>query len=149
MIFDKIKNAERYLGISSNLDKALHYMMDTDLTSLEDGKHVIDGENVFVNVMHAATQAEKEEYEFHEKYYDIQIDLEGAEDVRFATEYQEITKPYKEEADIGFGTCSCEALCHLGEGKFVICEPTEPHLPGVAAGGREEQIRKAVIKVRG
>ena len=39
-------------------------MMNTDLSALEDGKHVIDGENVFVNVMQAVTKADKNEYEF-------------------------------------------------------------------------------------
>lgn len=147
MIFDKIENAGRYLGISENLDKALKYMMDTDLAALENGKHVVDGEKVFVNIMDAVTKAGKCEYEFHEQYYDIQIDLVGNEDVLFATEYQEITKPYQKDGDIGMGICRCETLCHLGEGKFVICEPAEPHLPGAAVDGREEKIRKAVIKV--
>lgn len=149
MIFDKIDNAGRYFGISRNLDTALRYIMDTDLAALEDGKHIVDGEDVFVNVMHAFTKADKDEYEFHEKYYDIQIDLEGAEDIRFSTSYQEITKPYREEKDLGMGHARCEAVCHMEPGRFVICEPTEPHLPGAAVDGQERQIRKAVVKVRG
>lgn len=148
MVFDKIENAERYLGISRNLDRALHYMAETDLSLLEDGKHVIDEDRIFINVMQAVTNPDKNEYEFHEKYYDIQIDLSGAEDIWFSTEYQEITKPYQEDADIGMGTCDCEAVCHLSPGRFVICEPKEPHLPGVAVGTEGKQIRKAVIKVR-
>ena len=147
MIFDRIENAGRYLGISANLDRALAFMMDTDLALLENGRHEIDGSEVFVNVMDAVTREGKEEYEFHEQYYDIQIDLAGEEDILFATEYQEITKPYQKDGDIGMGICKCEALCHLGPGKFVICEPTEPHLPGAAVGGKEQEIRKAVIKV--
>lgn len=147
MIFDKIEHAERYLGISANLDTALRYIMDTDLAALEDGKHIVDGENVFVNVMHAVTKAGKNEYEFHEKYYDIQIDLEGSEDILFAAACQEITEPYSAEKDIGLGLARCEALCHMEPGRFVICEPTEPHLPGAAVDGQERQIRKAVVKV--
>ncbi|MBD5549923.1 MAG: DUF386 domain-containing protein [Lachnospiraceae bacterium] len=147
MIYDKIENAKRYLGISKNLDTALHYIMDTDLSALEDGRHIVDSENVFVNVMQAVTKAGNCEYEFHEKYYDIQIDLEGAEDIRFATEYQEITKPYNEAADIGMGLARCEAVCHMEPGRFVICEPTEPHLPGIAVEDVEKPIRKAVVKV--
>ncbi len=147
MIYDKIEKAGRYLGISQNMDRAIQYMMDTDLSSLEDGKHVIDGENVFVNVMEAVTKADKNEYEFHQEYYDIQIDIVGNEDIMFASQYQEITKPYQKEGDIGFGICQCEALCHLGPARFAICEPGEPHLPGVAAEGKEDKIRKAVIKV--
>ena len=148
MIYDKIANGGRYLGISSYLDKALWFMMDTDLASLEDGRHEIDGDNVFVNVMCANTKADKKEYEFHEKYYDIQIDLEGAEDVLFSTAFEEITIPYEESGDIGRGTAVCEVCCHLTPGRFVICEPQEPHLPVLAVQGREEPVRKAVFKVR-
>lgn len=149
MIYGKIENIGRYLGINENLDKAICYMEHTDLSLLEDGKHVIDGEKVFVNVMQAVTSPDRQEYEFHEEYYDIQIDLTGKEDIWFSTEYQEITLPYQKERDIGMGICKCEAVCHLAPGRFVICEPQEPHLPGIAAGTEGEQIRKAVIKVRG
>ena len=147
MIYGRIENAECYLGISKNLDTALRYMMNTDLVALEDGKHVIDGENVFVNIMQAVTQADKWEYEYHEDYYDIQIDLIGREDILFSTLCEEVTKPYQKEGDIGMGRCECEAICHLGQGRFAICEPGEMHLPCAAADGRSEQIRKAVIKV--
>ena len=148
MIYDKLENAQRYMGMSRNLDRALRYMMETDLAELEDGRHEVDGDKVFVNIMHADTKADKKEYEFHEAYYDIQIDLSGREDILFAQEFQEITKPYGGDGDIGMGICVCETVCHLEPGKFAICMPMEPHMPGVAAEGRDERIRKAVIKVR-
>lgn len=148
MIYDKTENAQRYMGISRNLDRALRYMTETDLAQMEDGRHEIEGDEVFVNIMQADTKADKKEYEFHEEYYDIQIDLSGREDILFAQEFQEITKPYSGNGDIGMGICTCETVCHLEPGKFAICMPTEPHMPGMAAEGREERIRKAVIKVR-
>lgn len=147
MIFGNIKDAETYLGMGRNLDTALRYMMETDFSALEDGRHAIDGDNVFVNVMCAQTKADKQEYEFHEHYYDIQIDISGAEDIHFSSVCQEITQPYDGAGDIGMGSARSEAVCHLEPGKFAICEPKEPHLPGVAAEGREIRIRKAVIKV--
>lgn len=148
MIYDKIGNAQRYMGISRNLDQALRYMMETDLSLLEDGRHEIDGDAVFVNVMHADTKADKTEYEFHENYYDIQIDLSGKEDILFSQELHETTKPYCKDGDIGMGLCRCETVCHLAPGMFAVCVPLEPHMPGVAAEWQEERIRKAVIKVR-
>ena len=146
MIFDTIQNAGRYFGISPYLDTALTWLMNTDLSALENGSFPIDGERVFVNVMDAQTNPERErDYEFHKYHYDIQLDLFGSEDVLFGTEYEEMTKERQE--DVGFGRCRCAAEVHLGAGRFVICEPMEPHLPGVAAGGKQENIRKAVIKV--
>ena len=101
MIYDKTENAQRYMGISRNLDRALRYMTETDLAQMEDGRHEIEGDEVFVNIMQADTKADKKEYEFHEEYYDIQIDLSGREDILFAQEFQEITKPYSGNGDIG------------------------------------------------
>lgn len=147
MIFDKTEHADRYFGISSNLDTALAWMMKTDLSSLECGSYPIDGEEVFVKIMNAQTNPDAErEYEYHNLYFDIQIDIKGREDVLFGTEYRKLTRPLWE--DIGFGDCDCRATAHLTPGMFVICWPMEPHLPGTSPVGKPEQIKKAVIKVR-
>lgn len=148
MIFDKIENAKRYLGMNPNLDTALKYLSGTDLGGLPEGKTVIDGDRVFINVMQAVTNPDAErEYEFHEEYYDIQIDLVGMEEVRFGTEYWEITQEYDRQRDIGFGHCICEGSCRLSPGRFTICEPGEPHQPGGAVNEVAAEIRKAVVKV--
>ena len=42
MIYDKTENAQRYMGISRNLDRALRYMTETDLAQMEDGRIHID-----------------------------------------------------------------------------------------------------------
>ena len=34
MIYDKTENAQRYMGISRNLDRALRYMTETDLAQM-------------------------------------------------------------------------------------------------------------------
>ena len=44
MIYDKTENAQRYMGISRNLDRALRYMTETDLAQMEDGRHEIEGD---------------------------------------------------------------------------------------------------------
>lgn len=148
MIFDRIENAGRYFGISRNLDQALTVLLHTDLAELSDGRHPINGENVFMNVMEAVTAPECDRaYEYHIQYYDIQTDIAGKEDVLFGTSFLKMTVPYRE--DIGFGICGCGARVHLEPGWFVVCEPGEPHLPGVAAAEGGQRIRKAVIKVRG
>lgn len=146
MIFNTTVNAGNYLGISPNLDKAFTFLLQTDLSALPNGRHEIDGDRVFVNLMDAETNPdENRPYEFHHRYYDIQIDLEGEEEIRFATEAGTITKPYQD--DIGFADCECAVVCKLGPGRFALCEPGEPHLPGIAPQHRTQSIRKAVIKV--
>jgi len=145
MIFDRKENAGRYLGLSANMDKAMKWLESADLAKLSEGRTEIDGDNVFVNVMNSETKTEPA-FEFHHIYFDVQILIDGAEDIWFGTSIEDVTKPYT--PDIGF--CSCDSLVetHLAPGSFVICWPEEPHAPLMARGGTSEQIRKAVIKVK-
>ena len=55
---------------------ALEYIKTTDLAALENGKHLIDGENLFVNIVDSAMKTpEQARLEVHDKYIDIQIPL--------------------------------------------------------------------------
>ena len=82
MIYDEIKNIERYRGISKNLDTAIDFLEKTDLNSLPLGKTEILGDKVFANVMEAQAKAENElSFEIHKKYMDIQVDIEGTEEI--------------------------------------------------------------------
>lgn len=146
MIFDLKANAERYLGISSNMDTALNWLKRTDLAALPDGRTEIDGDNVFVNVMEAVTKPQQDcRFEFHRDYYDIQVLIRGREDIAFGTDCSRVTTAY--QTDIGFCDCPAAVESHLTENCFVICEPQEPHAPCMAAAGSPSPIRKAVIKV--
>ena len=69
-----------YLGINTNLDKALSFIAETDISSLDDGSYPIDGEDVRVKVQHMRTKNSQEaRLEAHEAYADIQMLLEGTE----------------------------------------------------------------------
>ena len=50
MIFDKVENVKFYKGISSRLDKALELLTAVDFASKADGKHEVDGDNLFYMV---------------------------------------------------------------------------------------------------
>ena len=56
--------------------KALEYIQTTDLNSLPLGKHLIDGENLFVNIVDSDMKTPQQaRLEVHDKYIDIQIPL--------------------------------------------------------------------------
>lgn len=46
MIADTIKNIEKYRGLSKNLDTAIAFLKEYDLSTLPDGKTVVDGARV-------------------------------------------------------------------------------------------------------
>lgn len=144
MIYDKIIHANKYFGIQRNLDIALQFIMDTDLNSLPYGITEIDGDKVFVHVMDAEAKNEEDgKFEYHKKYMDIQIDIEGTEIIYLAENWDREVEAYKE--DIGFVAAEKEVSCLMGSGKFVICNVKEPHMPGIKAIDNT-YLKKAVIK---
>ena len=53
MIVDSFDYIACYKGLHPNLDKTIDWLNSHTLDALENGKTIIDGENVFVNVMDA------------------------------------------------------------------------------------------------
>ncbi len=148
MIYDKLSNLNTYKGISSNLDTAIDFILTHDLNTLTTGKNLIDGDLVFANVMDASTDlAENKQYEMHQNYLDIQINLIGAERILTGDRMNMKMGDYNPDGDYSLGTAALLADCLLGPGNFVICMTGEPHMPGVAIG-KPSSIRKCVFKVR-
>lgn len=145
MICDKIKNIGDYLGINNNLDTAIEFILGNDLKSLPLGKTVIDGDNIYVNVV--AVQAEDKSganFEYHKDYFDIHINIEGNEKIDFAFSGEEC-KEY--EYDCGFVSGNIDLSVELGQGVFAICLPNEKHRPACSCG-KNDYLRKAIFKVK-
>ena len=51
MILDSLENRARYYALNPRLEKAFDYLLSTDLGALPAGRHAIDGDDVFINVM--------------------------------------------------------------------------------------------------
>ncbi|MEG2116507.1 MAG: YhcH/YjgK/YiaL family protein [Clostridia bacterium] len=149
MIYDKICNIEKYLGISANLDKAIKYVADKKAWFLEIGSHEIDGKNVYVNVMDSKTKLrENAKYEWHEKYFDIQIDLCGEELIDTSKEITTVTKEYCDADDAGLCDAAAVTTIKLDCDTFAIYFPQEPHMPCIAIGNEPKELKKFVVKVR-
>ena len=101
MVTDSLQNLEQYRGLHKNMDTVIDFLKKCDLTALPDGKTVIDGERVFVNVMEAdLREAEGAEYEYHKRYADLQIDISGSEYWEW-TDKAEFTDTFQEASDCG------------------------------------------------
>lgn len=147
MIYDVIKNVGKYRGQSIWLDKAISFLETTDLKSLPIGRTEIDGDKVFVNVMEAKARKEDElQFEIHKKYMDIQIDIEGSENIKIGFDVNNVFQAYKEEIDFGAVDCTESITCSLGNERFIICMSDEPHKPGIATGD-DTYLKKCVVKV--
>ena len=146
MIVDSFDYIACYKGLHPNLDKAIDWLNSHTLDALENGKTIIDGENVFVNVMDADLRdADGAAFEYHRRYADLQIDLTGSEHLGWASEGTE-QGAFDEENDFGLRTGPEHCGMTLGEGRFAVFFPGELHKPRCKTPGCDH-VRKAVVKI--
>lgn len=147
MIYDLLVNIGNYRGIGRNLDRAIEYLIKTDLDTLPMGRTEIDGDRVFLNMMEAETHELKcDSYEIHRAYMDIQIDLEGCEVIGTALDGVTLVGEYSPDFQRAAAPAGTGCNCVMGPGRFIICMTGEAHAPGGWMGSAEK-VKKCVVKV--
>ncbi len=150
MIFDSIKNAGIYEGISANLKAAIDYMKNHDLNAMEPGRYPVADGKVLVIIKKGFSTKEMDQakWESHRKDIDIQYLLEGEEvigycptsEIKPCTEYDEKTDKILYTND-GHGF-----MTHMKAGDFLILFPDDAHATCLNPGYVSVN-NKAVIKV--
>ena len=146
MILDSTKNAERYYALLPRLRRVFDYIATTDLAQLEVGRHDIDGDNLFVNVMDVDLKPRHEAaLEVHDRYLDIQI-MVGADEEYGWSERCDCHSPREEfnrERDVQFFTDAPQTFFTLNERQFAIFFPKDAHAPMLGEG----KVRKLIFKL--
>lgn len=148
MIIDKIENAKRYFSLSEGIKKALQFIQSNNLTTIEAGKHVIDGDNVFAIVSeYEPLELEYAVLEGHRRYIDVQYIISGCEQMGYMPlENQTPVEEYDEESDcILFEEDT--PLVKMEAGMFAIFFPGDLHKPGVKHDD-SGKVKKMVVKVK-
>ena len=146
MIVDTLQNIGRYRGLHPNLDTAIRWLADHDITALPNGRTGVDGDRVFIHVMDADLRpAGGAAFEAHRRYADLQIDLTGGEHWGWADDAAP-EGDFAPEKDFGLLTGSEQAGGVLGGGRFVLFLPGEPHKPSCIQDNCTH-LRKAVVKI--
>jgi len=130
-----------------NYQKALEFIKNNDLNSLEVGKHVIDGDNLWVNIQECSLRkASEAKYEVHDKYIDIQIPLNMDEEygVMPRTMCQNPDGEMDTEKDYLLFSDPVGATMTVEKGKMIVFAPDTAHAPLIGEG----IIHKAVFKVK-
>ncbi|MCE9608375.1 MAG: YhcH/YjgK/YiaL family protein [Planctomycetia bacterium] len=146
MIFDRLENAELYTPLHPGFAPAFAYLRTADFTGLEQGRHEVDGERLFVMLGREPGQGrERRKLEFHERYIDIQCVLSGSDEIgwRSSENCRELDQPYDPKREVGFYKERPETYFTVGEREFAIFYPTDPHAPLSGSG----PMLKAVMKV--
>lgn len=145
MITDHIDRLHLYYGMHPGLDQVIEAMKTLDLNRLPNGRHDIQGDDVFVNLMDTELKPAST-WEVHRRYIDLQLILAGEETIAWAPK-DEIAgfPPYDSERDIQISTDPQRGNpVTLKPGMFGIYFPEDAHMPGLGTG----RGRKAVFKIK-
>ena len=127
--------------------KAMEYLQDTDLTELKTGKHVIDGDNLWVNIVDSKLKTPEEaRLEVHDKYIDIQIPLSKEETfgIKPRSACRQPVGEMDPVKDILFYADPVEETVTVKAGGVITFAPDTAHAPLIGAG----TIHKAIFKVK-
>ncbi len=146
MTFDKLEDIEKYKGFHPGFERAIEFLRSADLEDLPTGRHLIDGENLFVSVVEYTTK-EQGYLEGHKNYIDIQLITKGSEKIGYAKlNGQKIKEHYDTVKDIAFYFGECEYLT-LMPGEFAVFFPDDLHMPGMMKD-KTSEVKKIVVKVK-
>lgn len=148
MIYDTLAHLETYRGVHPGVTRGLELLRDTDFSKLEDGRHEVDGDNLFFLLQSYDSKPENDTPEAHRKYIDIQYLISGAELVGVAPlEAMEAETEARPEGDIWFYHGPVDHVL-LSGGRFVALWPGDAHAPCIAVNGTPVPCRKCVVKVK-
>lgn len=147
MIFDSLKCRASYEALHPRLPRAFDYVVSTDLAALEPGRHDIEGDDLYVNVIECDLKRPGEaKLEVHDRYIDLQVVVSGLE--RFGwSERSDLRRPlgdFDAERDIRFFDDEPQTYYTLKPGQFSIFLPEDAHAPMVGEG----RVKKLIVKIR-
>jgi YhcH/YjgK/YiaL family protein len=150
MIVDTLENHSLYpLGAAWKRAFAFLQTLGPDTP---EGRHEIDGDNLFAIVMtYETTTPQKGMLESHREYVDIQTVLEGSE--RFECAYApslETDIAYDASKDVRFYKTDMPRPVRVDvfPGTFVMLYPDDAHMAALMIADTPETIKKVVVKIR-
>lgn len=149
MILTTLADADALAALEPGIAAGVRWLRAFD-PAMADGRHDIDGDEVFALVSTYATgPATEKRFETHRVYLDLQYVAAGTERILHApADGLAVETPYDEAKDIAFyAEPKASSSLLLRAGDLAVFHPADAHKPGCMAGGRDE-VRKVVVKVR-
>ena len=155
MIFDTIERALPVAQLHPRFATALAWLRE-EAENAAPGRHVLDGDDVFVNVDDYETHPfDPAKFELHDRNVDIQYVARGEEDVWVGNPAaMRLAVPLDAAKDVSWHERAAKDGLHrvvLGAGCFLLLWPgVEAHQPGVTPSGAAAAVRvhKAIAKIR-
>ena len=150
MIFARLNGGETYSAYPAAVQKVIDYLKNTDVMELPLGRHTIDGDRIFLNIMDMTTRGfEGSHPEIHQKYADLFYWPEGGEKIGVSayTGREAICETHPEN-DISFlESAEDESFLIAKEGFFAVFFPWDAHRPSLMLGQEPATSRKCVFKI--
>lgn len=150
MILGHITQPETFAYLPEAFRRSLAFLAATDMVALPTGRHDIDGDNIYVNVMAFDTLPANEKLaEVHKEYIDIQFLISGEERIEFAlaNDNNPVAKEYDAESDFYLVESMVgETGVTMTPGTFAIFLTEQPHKPGCNVT-TSKPLKKAVVKM--
>ena len=147
MIIDTIDNLEKYAALNPLFPKVVEFLKANDLSKMPDGKHEIEGQDLFVNIATTKGKTPDEAVlEAHNKMIDIQIPLTATETYGFTHRSLLPQTEFDVEKDITFiPDLTADSYVTCQPGMMVIFFPQDGHAPCIAG---VPEFKKAIFKVK-
>lgn len=127
--------------------RALEYIRQTDLSALTNGRHTIDGDNLWVNIVDSELRSSSEaKFEVHNQYIDIQIPLSAQESygVKSRVKCRQPIGEFNEADDYILFDDEITIIETRQPNEMIVFTPDDAHAPLIGEGS----IHKAIFKVR-
>lgn len=147
MVVDTLDKLSFYAGLNPLFEDVIQFLAANDLDKLEAGKHIIKGDDLFLNITTAKGKTKEEAVmETHNNMIDIQIPLSAPEAYGYTprkdlpeAEYNAAKDITKIPGILGQTYVECQP------GMFAIFFPQDGHAPCVSEA---PEIKKAIFKVK-
>ena len=146
MILDILARLDRYTSLHPLFPRAFDFMRSTNLLALASGIHPIVGDDLFAILEQAPGRTRAEaQLECHRKYIDIQLVLEGVDEMGWKplADCREPVADYSAEKDIQFFYDTPSSWIVTPPNSFCIFFPEDAHAPLVSSSN----IHKVIFKI--
>ena len=146
MVLDTFAQRARYLHLHPAFAQAFEFAALHDLGALPPGRHVIDGERLYLSIDHKEGRGRGgARLESHRRYIDIQLTLDGAEEIgwRPLSSCAPARSAFDDTRDIAFYDDDPDSWLSVPRDRFAIFFPEDAHAPLGGIG----LLKKAIFKI--
>lgn len=141
--------AKQYHANKARWDFAFDWLKKTDLHTLTPGRHLLDGENVYINVTEGPTKNKDDVlFEAHKVYADIHCVVSGSELIGVAPyDKAVVKKEYNAAKDIGFYEAKGKYYVSDSTTIFILFPEKDAHC-GAIKVKESAIVKKVTVKIK-